>query len=418
MKAKDRKSNRPEGWLDSGWKVLMHLTVKQERYAWRAMGIARFAFNLALSTNAFHRVNRMQWPFVSDIQKAFNACKREDYPFVLEVSKFVAQGGFQDFEKALKNWRDANHPAGRPTLRRRKDGNGSFLAGAGVDVLNKRDGNRIKLPVMGSVKLQAGLPDGYIPHEARIVRENGRWYLSLLGYRPPVTAPETQAVAGVDVSITPLAVVHGDDEDLVVENPKAYHALERKLRRWQRAQARRTKGSRGWWEAQRRIDKLHRRIGGIRDNVQHQLSAHLVKTYSHIGIESLRVKGLFQNGHLAKALADAGMNSLLGRIAYKARWYGRELITADTFYPSSKTCFDCGAVNQGLRLEKSWACPSCGVIHDRDANAARNLHKLALPAGRRDVTLPDGKALADGLSIGETGPNEGRPQPVPALSGI
>ena len=142
----------------------------------------------------------------------------------------------------------------------------------------------------------------------------------LLGYRPPVTAPETQAVAGVDVGISPLAVVHGDDEDLVVENPKAYYALERKLRRWQRAQARRTKGSRGWWEAQRRIDKLHRRIRGIRDNAQHQLSAHLVKTYGHIGTESLRVKGLFQNGPPGESpwrLSDeqaAGANSVQGPV--------------------------------------------------------------------------------------------------------
>ena len=177
-------------------------------------------------------------------------------------------------------------------------------------------------------------------------------------------------------------------------------------------------GSRGWWEAQRRIDKIHRRIRGLRDNAQHQLSAYLVKTYGYIGIESLRVKGLFQNGHLSKALGDSAMSLLLGRIAYKARWYGRELVCADTFYPSSKTCFDCGAVNRDLKLEKSWGCPSCGIVDDRDANAARNLHKLALPAGRRDVTLPDGKALAVASSYGETGPDKGRPQPVPALAGI
>ena len=113
MKVKDRKNNRPEGWLDSGWKVPVHLTVKQERYAWREMGIARFAFNLALKTHAFHRANRMQWPFVSDIQKASNACKREEYPFVLEVSKFVAQGGFRDFEKAVKNWPGLQPPGGK-----------------------------------------------------------------------------------------------------------------------------------------------------------------------------------------------------------------------------------------------------------------------------------------------------------------
>ena len=407
------------GWLDSGWKVPVKLTCKQEKYAWQATGVARFAFNLAVQTHAFHRTNRMKWPFVSDIQKAFNACKREDYPFVLEVSKFVAQGGFRDFERALKNWRSKEHPAGRPTLRRRKDGNGSFLAGAGVDVLAKREGKRITLPIMGSVKLKASLPAGYIPHEARIVRENGRWYLSLLGYRQPPIAAETQAVAGVDVGINPLAAVYsgGAEADAeTVENPKAYYDVERKLRRWQRAQSRRTKGSRGWQEAQRRIDKLNRRIKGLRDNAQHQLSAHLAKHYGYIGIESLKIKGLFQNRHLAKALGDSALGSLLSRIRYKAEWYGRELIAADTFYPSSKTCFDCGAVNAGLTLkEKTWACPECGVVHDRDKNAARNLHKRALRAGRPDVTLPDGKALAAGLPIGrnggETSPVEGRTRP-------
>ena len=289
-------------------------------------------------------------------------------------------------------------------------------------MLNKVSGNRIKLPVIGSVKLLVQLPDGYISHEARIVRENGRWYLSLLGYAPPVTAIESQDVAGVDVGINPLAVVYGDGVegvlDVVIENPKAYYAAERQLRRWQRAQSRRTKGSRGWWEAQRRIDKLNRRIKGLRDNTQHQLSVYLAKSFGYIGVESLRVKGLMQNSHLSKSLADSALSKLLGRIAYKARWYGRELIAADPFYPSSKTCFDCGAVNQGLKLGKSWACPSCGIVYDRDANAARNLHKLALPAGRRDVTLPDGKALAVGLFSGETGPDEGRPQPAPAVAGI
>ena len=223
----------------------------------------------------------------------------------------------------------------------------------------------------------------------------------------------------MDVGIEPLAVVQRDgDQDLVVENPKAYYALERKLRRWQRAQARRTKRSRGWQEAQRRIGKIQRRIRGIRDNVQHQLSAHLVKTYSHIRIESLRVKGLFQNGHLAKALTDSAMSKFLGRIEYKSRWYGRELITANQWYPSSKTCLECGAVNGGLRQEKSWKCHGCGVAHDRDVNAARNLHECALPAGRRDVTLLDEKALAVASGHGETGPEEGRTQPVPAVAGI
>ena len=176
--------------------------------------------------------------------------------------------------------------------------------------------------------------------------------------------------------------------------------------------------SNGRQEAQRRTDKLHRRIKGLRDNAQHQLPARLAKEFGYIGIENLRVARLLKNSHLSKALQDSALSKLLARITYKAGWYGRTLVAADTFYPSSKTCFDCGAVNRDLTLaDKTWVCPACEVMHDRDKNAARNLYKLALPAGRRDVTPPDGKALAVGLPSRETGPDEGRTRPNAGYEG-
>ena len=397
--------------MDSGWKVRVHLTGEQEVYAGQAIGVARFAYNLALHTHEFHRANRMQWPSVNEMAKAFNACKREDYPFVTEVSKFVCEGGFADFERTLQRWRDPALQAGRPQPRRKKWGGGSFLAGAGVAVLKNDGSRRIRIPLMGSVKMSQALPDGYIPHEVRVVRENGRWYLAFKSYRKPPEVEASNATAGVDVGINPLAVVHagGDEADAeVVNNPRALYQQERRLRRWQRAQSRRTRGGRGWHEAQRRIDKINRRIKGLRDNAQHQLSARLSKEFGTIGVESLKVKGLFRNPHLSRALGDAAISRLLYRIRYKAEWYGRTLVAAYTFYPSSKTCFDCGAVNPDLRWgDKAWACPACGIRHDRDKNSARNLWKLALPVDDGDVTLPDGKALAAGMFGGETGPDEG-----------
>ena len=416
MKSKSRQSNKPEGWINSGWKVPIHLTCKQEKYAWRAMGVARFAYNLALFTHQFHRRNRLKWASVNDMQKAFNACKREDYPFVLNVSKYVAEGGFLDFEKALNNWRNPKIPARCPKPKKKKGtGNGAFLAGYNLNNVKYDGKKQLRLPFMGSVKLIAPLPAQYIPHEARIVRENGRWYVSLQGYRTLPEAPETQAVVGVDVGINPLAAIYseGSEETTeMVENPRAYYKAQRKLRRWQRALARRTKGSRGWHEATRRIEKQYRRMNGARNNAQHQLSSKLVKEYSCIGIESLRVKGLFKNHNLSKALADAALSKLLWRVRYKAGWYRRELVLADTFYPSTKTCFDCGNVNRDLTLkDKRWTCPVCGVTHNRDANAARNLHKLALLAGRKEVKLLDEEALAGGCkAFSGTFPVEGRPQ--------
>ena len=147
------------------------------------------------------------------------------------------------------------------------------------------------------------------------------------------------------------------------------------------------------------------------------MSRALVRKYHTLGIESLNVAGIIKAGLQSKALSDAGMSSLLSQIRYKADWYGTEIIEADRWYPSSKTCSACGVVNSALGREPKWSCPSCGVIHDRNENAARNLGKLALLAVGEDVMLLDGGALAGGDSIaGETAPYEGRTKPSTAVN--
>ena len=135
-----------------------------------------------------------------------------------------------------------------------------------------------------------------------------------------------------------------------------------------------------------------------------------------VGIETLNVSGMIRAGLQSKALADAGMSGLLNQIRYKAQWHGTRIVEADRWYPSSKTCSACGVVNKDLGREPRRSCPNCGVIHDRNQNAARNLRKLALLAVGEDVMLPDGEALAGGDSTaGETAPNEGRTKPRTAV---
>ena len=124
---------------------------------------------------------------------------------------------------------------------------------------------------------------------------------------------------------------------------------------------------------------------------------------------------MIRAGLQPKALSDAAMSDLLRQICYKARWYGTTVVEADRMYPSSKTCSACQTVNADLKREPRWACPNCGVNHDRNENAARNLLKLALLAVGENVTLPDGEALTGGRrSAGETAPSEGRTKPRPA----
>ena len=117
--------------------------------------------------------------------------------------------------------------------------------------------------------------------------------------------------------------------------------------------------------------------------------------YSESTVTELKnVAGMIRAGLQSKALSDAGMSTLLHQIRYKARWYGTTVVEAGRWYPSSKTCSVCGEYNAELGREKYWTCPGCGVIHDRNLNAARNLRKLALLAVGEDVMLLDGGALA------------------------
>ena len=421
-KRNSQRSSCPEGWLKDGIKLPVHLTVRQEQYAARAVGIARSVFNLMVAT---HRSARAQvhglWPSPMELEKQFNDLKHEPefgMEYATEVSKFVAQGACRDFRRAYENWRNPTLNAERPTFKKKnRIGTGSFLAASGVDRVKYDDHRRIRLPYLGSVKLKRELPEG-IPYEVRIKKENGAWWASVNYWKPPVDAEEKTHLCGaVDVGITPLAV---DSELVHYENPKALYRMLAKLQRWQRTLARRTVDSRGWHEAQGRINAIHRRINGLRDNAHHQVSRQLVRKYAVLAIESLNVAGMDQLPHQAKAIRDAAIGGLLQKIRYKADWYGTVVVAADRFYPSSKLCSDCGAHHASLGRELHWTCPQCGRRHDRNENAALNLLTLAINAARElgklalgpvgpNVTLLDGKALANGSNAsGETGPGEGR----------
>ena len=339
-----KKSSCPEGWLPAGHQVPLHLTKKQDAYCHRATGISRFVYNLCVATHHFCRFNHLNWPSWQDLQKAINQAKADDFPFITEVSKFVTEGATKNFGNALKNWLDPDHKAKKPRFhKKRLTSSGSFLAASGVATITYNGKRRVKLPYLGSVKLNATLPKG-IFHEAHISRQNGQWLLSINYWKTPedIPYPDTRIEEGaVDTGINPHAT---DSEAQTWENPKAYYKAERKLARWQRAQARRQVGSRGWWEAQHRIDRLHRRITGLRKHATHEMTTQLVNKFQNLVTEDLNVKGMMQ-GKTPKAQADASMGEIKRQLIYKSQWHHCNTTLAPRFYPSNKTCSNCSEVN-------------------------------------------------------------------------
>ena len=396
--------------IRSGLVVPIHLTVRQERYAGRCIGISRAVYNIYVATSRMARTQLGRWPSGYELARELNRLKRDtdEFAFIAKVSKFVAEGARDNFRAAMDRW--FRGEAGRPGFHaRRATGSGSFLAASGVQTIRYDGHRRLRLPHIGSVKLRHGLPDGAVVSKVTIKRLNGRWYASL-SLRVPDKAQEQkpQPAGGLDVGISTLAVESDGTEH---ENPRALRCSLRALRRWQRAQSRRKSGSRGWHEAQRRIDGCQRRIAGLRNNAHHQLSRSVVRKYRVLGVETLNVFGMDKLRWQAQAIRDAAIGGLLRKVEYKCGWYGTELVQAPAFYPSSKTCSACGVVNTELRRESTWRCGVCEVTHDRNLNAARNLQKIALGAVGPDVTRPDSKALVR-LPAGETIGDEGRTGPL------
>ncbi|WP_307727638.1 RNA-guided endonuclease TnpB family protein [Massilia sp. ZL223] len=163
------------------------------------------------------------------------------------------------------------------------------------------------------------------------------------------------------------------------EGPKALRTLLPRLRRLSRSLSRKVKGSRNRAKAKLELARLHARIGNIRRDSLHQLSTNITRRFRTIGIEDLNVKGMLANGRLARAISDMGFYELRRQLEYKAAWCGGQVVVAGRWYPSSKLCSSCGYRLEALSLAiRYWACPDCGMAHERDVNAAINLKHIAV----------------------------------------
>jgi putative transposase len=155
---------------------------------------------------------------------------------------------------------------------------------------------------------------------------------------------------------------------------KALQHAQQQLRRANQALARTKPGSNGRRKARERLTRLHARIANLRAQAAHELSKRLATSLTRLCVEDLNVAGMLHNRPLARALSDAGLGDLGRLLAYKAGWYGCDLVEADRWYPSSKTCSGCGHVDGELTLgQRTYRCAHCGLVVDRDVNAAINL---------------------------------------------
>ena len=289
-----------------------------------------------------------------------------------DVTKCAAQEAIIDLGAAFDSFFAKR---GRYPRFKKKGGRESFCAANEAGTF-RTDGRRLRLPVVGWVRMREAVRFSGTLKRVSVSREAQRWYASILIDTDDVQPVEQpRDTVGVDLGVTTLATL---SDGATIPGPKAHQRLLQRLRRQHRALSRKRKGSANRRKAKARLARLHARAANIRRDATHKATTMLVRTYRRIGIEDLNVQGMAGNRHLARSIMDGGFFEFRRQLTYKAAWYGATLVVADRWFPSSKTCSCCGSVNAGLALsQRTFTCGSCNYEAGRDHNAARNLQHLA-----------------------------------------
>ncbi|MFI7281066.1 IS607 family element RNA-guided endonuclease TnpB [Micromonospora chersina] len=406
------------------YRFALDLTAGQERLVLAHAGAARVAYNWALARvkavmdqRAAERsygvpedqlTAAVGWSLAA-LRRAWNAAKGEVAPWWRECSKEAYNTGLDALARGLKNWAEsrsgtrAGRSVGFPRFKSRRRAVPSVRFTTGVIRVDP-DRKHVVLPRLGRLKLHESarkLARRVEAGTARIMsatvrRDGARWHVAFTVEieRPERRAARPESMVGVDVGIAHLAVLSTGE---LVPNPRHLGGAQHRLRSLGRALSRKVgpdrrtgqRPSNRWRRTQQRLARAHARVANLRRDGLHKLTTRLAREHGTIVVEDLNVTGMLANRRLARHVADAGFFELRRQLAYKTQWNGGRLIVADRWYPSSKTCSGCGTVKAKLTLaERIYTCTTCGLLLDRDLNAARNLAALAgeaTPAGSGPV---------------------------------
>jgi len=393
-----------------GYKTELDPTRDQTDLFKKHSGTARWAYNWGLQRKieTFRATGKTVTRF--DLEKELAVLRRSDASWLSEVASRVPTEALKDLETAFQRFfrkRQGQRRYGFPRYKARRERFGSFrCSGDAIKV----SGSHIRLPRIGWVRLKE---HGYLPTSdvhfvaATISERAGRWFVGVtVSYVVPRPAPHHGTVVGLDLGLTNLAVL---SDGTTYPRVRSFKRSANQLRRAQRAQARRKRGSRNWKKAVRRVAVLHARIRDRRHDRLHKLTTELTRTKSLIVVEDFQARALSRNRSVAGSLWDAAPGELLRQLTYKARWRGGGVLVAPLFFPSTKQCSDCGWLAADMPLDRRvFRCELCGLEIDRDMNAAKNLVALAAsPADSNacgeDVTPYQAAVLVEAGTVNEDG---------------
>ena len=367
--------------MKRAYKYKIKPTMKQQNMLLQHFGCARFIYNwgLDLKIKAYLK-DKTQLSYI-DLAKELTLLKKtEEYKWLNDVTNEILQQALRCVDAAFNNFFREKKGFPKFKSKHRSKDCCKFIQSVKFDF----EKWQVKIPKVGWVNLckNKSFDLSKVKLGTLTVSRDkcGTYWVTILvddnKTFPPKTKVEKETSVGIDLGIKDFAIL---SDGTKFGNPKYYEKRQCKLRRLQQRLSKKTKGSKNRNKAKICLATCSRRITNCRTDYLQKLSTYLVRTYDTICIEDLNVKGMMQNHHLAKSISSASWSEFRRMLTYKCEWRGKNLLIIDRFEPSSKTCNNCGYVYKGLTLsERSWKCPVCEKTLDRDINAAKNIHDMAL----------------------------------------
>lgn len=361
--------------MEKTYKFRLYPTPEQASLIQRTFGCCRFVYN--------HYLAKRKEMYETDKSTfGYTACSndmtelKKELTWLREVDSTALQSSlrnldtaYQNFFRGIKQGQDIGYPCFKKKHQRRKSYK-SKCVGRNIQIL----GSTVRLPKIGFVDCRVSKEiQGRILSATVSQNPSGKYYVALCCTDVEIEPlPATGKVVGLDLGLKEFCT---SSDGQRYENKKHFVNSQQKLARLQRQLSRKTKGSRNKEKARIKVARLHERIANQRNDGLHKLSTQLVRSYDVICVEDLQVKSMMRNHRFAKYIGDVSWSEFVRQLEYKCRWYQKELVKVDRHYPSSQLCSVCGfQYTQAKDLNiRSWMCPGCGTIHDRDINAATNI---------------------------------------------
>ena len=375
--------------MKSRWTFRCYPTPEQEQHLARTFGCVRFVWNWALRarTDAFRAGERMGYPATD---KALTALKATpEHVWLKEVSSVCLQQALRDLQTAFSNFFAKR--AAYPAFKRKEARQSANYTENGFSFDAER--RILKLAKIGEIKVKWSRKAIPHPSSVRLIRTaSGKYFVSLVVETQPAPLPKTGESVGIDFGVARLATLSNGER---ISNPKHGAKWQRRLAFYQKRLARATKGSKRRMKVKRHVARIHEKIANSRSDTLHKLSTDLVTRFDVICVEDLNLRGMVKNHSLARSLHDASIGTAIRMIEEKAERYGKTVVKIDRWFPSSKTCSDCGYIVEKLPLSvREWSCPECGTTHDRDANAAANILAVGQTVSAHGGTVRRSRATA------------------------